>query len=169
MGREIPPTKRRCALAQRLDFIRALTIIPGERVPFRFRDLNTRAWLGFNSSVWTLHLQGLSRLGYFSRCHQQRRGALGRCGGSQQRFQRDRRDGGAGCDPAVPSAARHATSKRRRSTSLPSCATASAARVPRRSSLRPNPATLPPVTVPPSRASRSLIWRNSKRASSYTG
>ena len=30
---------------ERLDFIRALTIIPGERVSFRFRDLNTRAWL----------------------------------------------------------------------------------------------------------------------------
>ena len=30
---------------ERLDFIRALTIVPGERVSFRFRDLNTRAWL----------------------------------------------------------------------------------------------------------------------------
>ena len=36
---------------ERLDFIRALTIVPGERVSFRFRDLNTRAWL--RAAFWS--------------------------------------------------------------------------------------------------------------------
>ena len=40
---------------ERLDFIRALTIIPGERVSFRFRDLNTRAWLRDVGSVLELY------------------------------------------------------------------------------------------------------------------
>lgn len=40
---------------ERLDFIRALTIVPGERVSFRFRDLNTRAWLRDVGSVLELY------------------------------------------------------------------------------------------------------------------
>ena len=40
---------------ERLDFIRALTVDPGERVSFRFRDLNTRAWLRDVGSVLELY------------------------------------------------------------------------------------------------------------------
>ena len=40
---------------ERLDFIRTLTIVPGERVSFRFRDLNTRAWLRDVGSVLELY------------------------------------------------------------------------------------------------------------------
>ena len=40
---------------ERLDFIRALTIVPSERVSFRFRDLNTRAWLRDVGSVLELY------------------------------------------------------------------------------------------------------------------
>ncbi len=40
----------------RIDFIRDLTIVPGESVSFRFRDLNTRAWLRDVGSVLELYV-----------------------------------------------------------------------------------------------------------------
>lgn len=40
----------------RIDFIRDLTIVPGQSVSFRFRDLNTRAWLRDVGSVLELYV-----------------------------------------------------------------------------------------------------------------
>ena len=40
---------------ERLGFIRDLAIVPGEQVSFRFRDLNTRAWLRDVGSVLELY------------------------------------------------------------------------------------------------------------------
>ena len=40
----------------RIDFIRDLTILPGQSVSFRFRDLNTRAWLRDVGSVLELYV-----------------------------------------------------------------------------------------------------------------
>lgn len=39
----------------RIDFIRGLSVIPGQSVSFRFRDLNTRAWLRDVGSVLELY------------------------------------------------------------------------------------------------------------------
>ena len=39
----------------RLDFIRELSVVPGQSVSFRFRDLNTRAWLRDVGSVLELY------------------------------------------------------------------------------------------------------------------
>ena len=40
----------------RIDFIRELTVAPGQSVSFRFRDLNTRAWLRDVGSVLELYV-----------------------------------------------------------------------------------------------------------------
>ena len=41
---------------ERIGFIRDLDIVPGERVSFRFRDVNTRAWLRDVGSVLELYV-----------------------------------------------------------------------------------------------------------------
>lgn len=169
MGREIPPTKKPLRALERLDFIRALTVDPGERVSFRFRDLNTRAWLRDVGSVLELYTyKACLDSGIF---HDVISSAVVRwddvVGHSSVSNEIDVM-AARGVIPLFLSC-KACDIKTEALNELAILRDRFGGKGAKAVIVTTEPCHSAAVTAPPSWASRSLIWRNSKRASSYTG